>query len=104
MADDGDSQADPQESTSQGQQEAALALRADSAPGSSTGPDGPPSVSKGARQGGSRGARRASSSGPKRQMNFWQEDEKTAFINAYKVSGESNHVRVHIMMGQPTEC
>lgn len=84
-ADERDSQAEPQESTSQGQQEAAPALQADSAPGSSTGQEAPWSVGKGSRPGGSRGGSKASASTPKRQMSFWQEDEKTAFINAYKV-------------------
>ena len=67
---------------SQGQQETAPSLQADSAPGSSTGPDGPASVSKGGRRGGPKSI----ASAPKRQMNFWQEEEKAQFLNAYRVS------------------
>ena len=37
------------------------------------------------RPNGKSGAGKANSGLPKRQMNFWQEEEKTAFINAYKV-------------------
>ena len=88
MPDERDSQAEAQDSASQGQQETAPALRADSAPGSSTGPEGPPSVTKGGRSSGSRTGSKPSASGPKRQMNFWQEEEKTAFINAYKVCSQ----------------
>lgn len=74
--------ADRQDSASQGQQETALSLQADSAPGSSTGPDGPASVNKGGRRGGPKSI----ASAPKRQMNFWQEEEKAQFLNAYRVS------------------
>lgn len=74
--------ADRQDSASQGHQETAQSLQADSAPGSSTGPDGPPSVSKGGRRGGSK----TTASAPKRQMNFWQEEEKAQFLTAYRVS------------------
>ena len=75
-----------QDSGSQGQQETAPSLQADSAPGSSTGPDGPPSVSKGGRRGGSK----TTACAPKRQMNFWQEEEKAQFLNAYRVSNCSS--------------
>ena len=70
---------DQQDRAGQRQQGAALPSRADSAPGSS----GPPSSGKGPKGGSSK----HNSGGlvAKRQMNFWQEDEKAAFINAYKV-------------------
>ena len=77
---------DRQDSASQGQPETAQSMQADLAPGSSTGPEGPPSVSKGGRPGGSRVTPKAGGSTPKRQMNFWQEEEKAQFLNAYKVS------------------
>lgn len=41
---------------------------------------------KSQRGNGKGGAGKASSGLPKRQMNFWQEEEKVAFMNAYKVS------------------
>ena len=85
------SAADRQDSASQGQQEIAQSLQADSAPGSSTGPDGPPSVSKGGRRGGSKSI----ASAPKRQMNFWQEEEKAQFLNAYRVSKSFLLVLLH---------
>ena len=77
---------DRQDSASQGQPETAQSMQADLVPGSSTGPEGPPSVSKGGRPGGSRVTPKAGGSTPKRQMNFWQEEEKAQFLNAYKVS------------------
>ena len=87
---------DRRDSGNQGQLEKAQSMQADSALGSSSGPEGPPSISKGPRQGGSRGGSKANASAPKRQMNFWQEEEKTQFLNAYKVprhdfAGLQNH-------------
>lgn len=85
---------DRQDSSSQGQQETAQSLQADSAPGSSTGPDGPPSVSKGGKRGGSKSI----ASAPKRQMNFWQEEEKAQFLNAYRVSKKTRFLFFFILL------
>lgn len=53
---------------------------------------------KSQRPNGKSGAGKANSGLPKRQMNFWQEEEKTAFINAYKVG------RIHVAFAWQHMC
>ena len=60
--------------------------QADSSTGSLLASEQLSSDSRGHRGGAKGGAAKGSSGLPKRQMNFWQEEEKTAFMNAYKVN------------------